>query len=378
MQDGSSYWWYDIAKLLWQYGLAPVRTQLLMKKTVNKFLQMYDDPVFPFESLTVAAESVDLAAVTSKTGETFLGENGIDPAFSQDIIQASTRVNYAQNLQQIHGLEAMVCMATDGAMSIEGGNYQIFAEMIASAEAALLLNTSVTTVAREGKHFRVRSAQFHAEGQVQGYEELFDAVVIAAPFQFSNLTVAPSSIQMPQEVSYVQLHVTLFTSPHRLSPSFFGLEPDESVPEVVLTTLPDKASAKEPPFLSISTLRKVSNPNTSQDEYAYKIFSMSPLNSTFISNLLGFQDPQVPLDRIPISEVSWVFQKIWNSYPYLPPRSKFSPLRLDEGLYYTSGMESFISTLETSSLMGMNVAGLIANAWNGDTILKGKQEHADM
>jgi prenylcysteine oxidase/farnesylcysteine lyase len=32
-----------------------------------------------------------------------------------------------------------------------------------------------------------------------------------------------------------------------------------------------------------------------------------------------------------------------------------------DGLYYTSGIESFISTMETSALMGMNVARLIAD-----------------
>lgn len=34
---------------------------------------------------------------------------------------------------------------------------------------------------------------------------------------------------------------------------------------------------------------------------------------------------------------------------------------LADGLYYTSGMESFISTMETNALMGMNVAKLIVN-----------------
>jgi len=36
-------------------------------------------------------------------------------------------------------------------------------------------------------------------------------------------------------------------------------------------------------------------------------------------------------------------------------------LELARGFYYTSGMESFISTMETSALMGMNVAQLIVD-----------------
>lgn len=37
----------------------------------------------------------------------------------------------------------------------------------------------------------------------------------------------------------------------------------------------------------------------------------------------------------------------------------FEDPELARGFYYTSGMESFISTMETSALMGMNVARLV-------------------
>lgn len=33
------------------------------------------------------------------------------------------------------------------------------------------------------------------------------------------------------------------------------------------------------------------------------------------------------------------------------------------GLWYTAGIEQFISTMETSSLMGMNVARLVVDGW---------------
>ncbi|KAI4136649.1 MAG: hypothetical protein L6R39_007682, partial [Caloplaca ligustica] len=126
--DGNQYW--NIAKLLWKYGYSPIRTQNLMKKTVGSFLKMYYPPYFPFTSLSKTAYDLDLLPATAVTGQQFLETNGISEHFSHDIIQASTRVNYAQNLSQIHGLETMVCMATDGAMSIEGGNWQIFDSMI--------------------------------------------------------------------------------------------------------------------------------------------------------------------------------------------------------------------------------------------------------
>ena len=38
------------------------------------------------------------------------------------------------------------------------------------------------------------------------------------------------------------------------------------------------------------------------------------------------------------------------------------------GFYYTSGIESFISTMETSALMGMNVAQLIVDDFQGRSV----------
>lgn len=89
-----------------------------------------------------------------------------------------------------------------------------------------------------------------------------------------------------------------------------------------------------------------------QLEYLYKVFSPAPLNNTFLAHILGLQE-------IGKEDISWTYRKIWNSYPYEYPRVTFEKLKLDEGLWYTGGIESFISTMETSSLMGKNVAKLI-------------------
>lgn len=52
---------------------------------------------------------------------------------------------------------------------------------------------------------------------------------------------------------------------------------------------------------------------------------------------------------------------MWQSYPYEYPRVTFEDPELARGFYYTGGMESFISTMETSALMGMNVARLVVD-----------------
>lgn len=107
-------WWWDVARLWWRYGMSPYSAVKLVKSTVDTFLKLYEEPYFPFRSLTERAFELGLHTVTAVTGEQFLEQNGIKAAFGREIIQAATRVNYASNLAYIHGLEAMVsCFLND-------------------------------------------------------------------------------------------------------------------------------------------------------------------------------------------------------------------------------------------------------------------------
>ena len=360
---GSESGWWTTAKILWKYGLAPIRTQQLMRKTIGAFLKMYDEPHFPFNDLSQKAYDLGLTEATAATGEQFLQANGIQGPFGMDIIQASTRVNYAQNIDKIHGLESMVCMATDGAMSIQGGNWQIFDGMLNASGAKVLLNTSVSNVYHQsdGSYaVNALSSSYPSGIDLASY----DTVILAAPLQFAKLSLIPAPVNPPPEIPYVNLHVTLFTSPRKLNPQAFNLETD--VPATILTTTP-KTNANPPPFYSISTLRALTNPTTYQREYLYKIFSPAPVSTSWLHSIL------TPLHASPHDDkrdISWVYEKVWQSYPYLPPRVTFEDVQLDkEGkVWYTSGIESFISTMETSSLMGMNVARLIADGWERERV----------
>lgn len=61
------------------------------------------------------------------------------------------------------------------------------------------------------------------------------------------------------------------------------------------------------------------------------------------------------------SPISWYKPHVFNSYPKTAPRVTFQDPIVGAGIYYTSGMEAFISTMETSALMGKNVARLIVD-----------------
>ena len=362
--------WWDKAKLLWRYGTAPLWTNRLMKSAVGKFLTMYDEPVFPWKSLSEVVESVGLLEATGVTGEQYLKANGIGEAFAREIVQASTRVNYASNLGYIHGLEAMVCMATNGAMAVEGGNWQIFASMLNASSADLHLNTTVTKISKQRDSLYVLSTS-------GGHDATFDEVILAAPLQYTDLVIDPAPRATPDEIPYAKLYTTLFASPHRLDPLAFNLAPGASVPQYVLTTLPPtespEDSAGSPGFYSISIHNQFVNLDSHPPrlEYIYKIFSPMRVTPELLTTVLGRKVSEDETNNGDINgTVSWIHHKIWHSYPREYPRVTFEEIKLDEGLWYTSGIESFISTMETSALSGKNAARLIMDEW----VVKKKEE----
>ncbi|OOQ86542.1 putative prenylcysteine lyase [Penicillium brasilianum] len=386
----NSYSWWNLARLFWRYGMAPLRTQNLMKDIVGKFLRLYEEPLFPFQSLSEAAAAVGLLNATASTGDEFLAMNSIPSLFSREIIQASTRVNYGQNLGLIHGLESMVCMATDGAVSIDGGNWRIFDGAVKAAKADIRLDTTVTGIVRnDDRTIQITSHPSAESDSAQQIDETkFDEVIIAGPLQYSGISISPPLEHIPDEIPYVKLHVTLFASPHRISPKYFGLDgKKDEVPETILTTLPEGLDLGQNPhgagpaeFWSISTLQTVDysavKDGVVQQEvhYVYKIFSPERPTAEFIAQIFDIDyqhdsgsviTPQAntTIGDLPGTEISWFHEKFWHPYPLLYPRVTFEETLLAPGVWYTSGIESFISTMETSALMGRNVAALMVQSW---------------
>jgi len=104
------------------------------------------------------------------------------------------------------------------------------------------------------------------------------------------------------------------------------------------------------------------NPRTGALEYIYKIFSPKRITWGFLAHILG-TTPPFEEEALRKDVVSWVYNQEWDSYPYEYPRVTFEEIKLDDGLWYTSGIEGFISTMETSALMGKNVARLVVDSW---------------
>jgi prenylcysteine oxidase/farnesylcysteine lyase len=307
----------------------------------------------------------------------------------------------------VSSLTSQVSLAAEGAMAIQGGNWQIFHEMVQRSGAQVVLDTAVVGIdkASEGPSGRAQYTVQTTSGSTPGnpttHPTTFDNIIMANPYQFSGISVGDGVLDNPIEpITYVQLHVTIFTSPSPFSPLFFDLPESETVPGMVLTTLahgdtPTSGAdgAGKAGFFSLSILGKATNPQTQQKEFVYKIFSPEVITPEFLryvvnplcffclllssgnvadsylcSRLFG---TTVPSDFTgEDSPITWYTPHVFNSYPKTTPRVTFQDPIVGSGVYYTSGMESFISTMETNALMGKNVARLIIDEMQGISIVK--------
>ncbi|KAH6847705.1 Prenylcysteine lyase-domain-containing protein [Chaetomium sp. MPI-CAGE-AT-0009] len=383
--DQSAPSWWNTLKIVWQYGVtAPQRVQQLTAATITKFLRIYEPPFFPFPSLTQRAQELELVEATGVTGEQYLDANNVGAHYSHDLIQASTRVNYASNLANLHGLDTMVSLAAEGAIAVEGGNWQIFHEMAQRSGALIALDTAVVGIEKTSggpsgrAQYTVQATPGSSPGDPTPYPTTFDNIIMANPYQFSGISAGEGVLETPiEQITYVQLHVTIFTSPSRVSPLFFDLPESEKVPGMVLTTLahgdtPTSGAdgSGKAGFFSLNILGKATNPQTQEKEYVYKIFSPEAVTPQFLSRLFG---TTVPSDFTGAgSPITWYTPHLFSSYPKATPRVTFQDPIVGSGVYYTSGMESFISTMETNALMGKNVARLIVDEMQGITTVKSR------
>lgn len=76
-------------------------------------------PVWPtIESLS---QDLGFANQTAQTGLEYFTSQGVVESFVKELVSAATRVNYAQDVDALHGLVAAVSMAANGASQVTGG-----------------------------------------------------------------------------------------------------------------------------------------------------------------------------------------------------------------------------------------------------------------
>ncbi|KZT56023.1 FAD/NAD(P)-binding domain-containing protein [Calocera cornea HHB12733] len=338
--------WWDTAKLVYRYGLlAPVRTQRLVKALISNLNALYTSPLPPFPTVDALSAALGFTPYTASDAKTYLASKGIRGLFPEELMDGATRVNYAQSIDEIHALGALVSMAANGANSVQGGNWQVFDHMLKDSGAKVRLNTTVAEVNPKGDSWQVLTSS--------GTKASYDHVVLAAPLHLSPYTLPSNLSSSVPQAPYVHLHVTLLvTSTPGAKPEFFNLPPETALPDMILTTSKKGREA-------VKAFNSLSYHGATAGGWVCKIFSMQPLSDAWLDAAFGS------------SNILWTYRKEWDAYPYLLPTpaepSPYAPMQLGKGLWYTSGWEPWVSTMETQSLAGRNVAELIVEgAWGGE------------
>lgn len=357
----SSTWW-DFARSWWRYGLSPWRMQKLISTELDKFRAFAGHP--PFSGLVRALTEVGLEAATQSSAKDYLPTQGVASTFLTEIVQPSTRARFTLNLSEMRGLASLVAMDPSQTYSIDGGNWRLLDRMIRISEAHLRLGSRVIKISQApmgGYRLLLDSKQETGEPESTATAD-YDVVIITAPFQFNDIeldfTVRPTGVLTP----YASRHVTHFTSPNKLSATFFNHSLDTTIPEDILTTidLDQDASRK---FYSITTPQIVSYREPGdcigESEYLYRVVSAHPMDDSTIARLVGHDDYH---DGTALDEygIRWVDRQVWpHAFPqssHHRPTALLDEIEIAENLFYTGAGEEVVSSMEMSCRMGDNVA----------------------
>ncbi|KAJ1025100.1 hypothetical protein NDA16_002607 [Ustilago loliicola] len=421
--EGDQSSWWTSAKFFLRYGYSAITTENIVKKQLGYFAGLYKPSFlhsrrggkqegsasgYPWTSIEELADAVNATSLVGTTGMQFFKEKRVSELFIEEMVEAATRVNYAQDTDKIHGFGALVSLAASGATGVKDGNYRIFEEFARRSRARILTGVEgeVTGIVRYNSIARPRRDETEDSdkkpvtkvqwyiGTKSGEGEVYDAVIIATPWHNADITL----LNTPERVKgnpFVHLHVTLLTTSRPSpNPEYFGLGSQDAVPTTILTSDESvrRASEKkrptdddgskpapedpgsEPPvhakkqfkkpildFYSLNYLRSVEPQTNPRDkEYVVKIFSAAPISDSQLDRLFDS------------STIGWIKRHEWDSYPLLTPTDRFPRIQVDEGLYYSNAMESLVSTMETSTVAAKNTVGLLLKKWYGDEFVNGK------
>jgi prenylcysteine oxidase/farnesylcysteine lyase len=136
--------WWDTLKIVWRYGvLSPRRANSLVANMISQYSSLYTLQSQNWDNITELATGLGWLDLIENTGADYFTKNGVSKQYVFELIEAATRVNYGQNMDSIHALEAACSLAAEDATQIEGGNWQIFERFLNHSGANVYTNTEV-------------------------------------------------------------------------------------------------------------------------------------------------------------------------------------------------------------------------------------------
>ncbi|NWZ18215.1 PCYOX oxidase, partial [Agelaius phoeniceus] len=359
--EESSWSFINLLKLLWHYGLNPLRMSMWVEDILDKFMriyryQMHDYAFSSNERLLHALGGDDFTRLLNQSIDEAMQKAGFSQKFINQVVGPAMRVNYGQGVA-IPGFVGAVSLAgvQSGLWSVKGGNKLVCSGLIYSSKAEVIPATVVsiepkTRHNRDGDPVKLYEVTYNTSSGLTG--DTYDIVVIAAPLgrKMANITFRNFDPPIPEFPNpYHQIITTLVHG--RLNTSFFGYQDPQDFHLGAIFTMDNpklfiNSLTLEPPVGDTGTGGQLPLPSA-----VWKVFSNEELSKEQLSLLFSSYDS--------------VKVKPWLAYPQYSAPEKFPPIVLHEQLYYLNGLERAASAMEMSAIAARNAALLAFHRWHG-------------
>uniref|UniRef100_A0A8D0F9Q2 Prenylcysteine oxidase 1 n=1 Tax=Strix occidentalis caurina TaxID=311401 RepID=A0A8D0F9Q2_STROC len=353
--EESSWYIVNLLKLLWRYGLNPLRMYMWVEDVLDKFMRIYRYQTHDYafssnERLLHALGGNDFTRMLNQTIDEAMQKAGFSLKFINEVVCPAMRVNYGQGVN-INSFVGAVSLAgvESGLWSVKGGNKLVCTGLIYASKAEVVPGT-VLSIDRDG--MALYQVTYNTTSGLTG--DTYDIVVIAAPLSRKMADITFNNFDPPVPDFPNPYHQTVATFVHgRLNASFFGYrDPSAFHLSAIFTT--------ENPKLFINSLGVVSpvgdvggGGKLPLQSAVWKVFSKEVLTKEQLNLLFSSYDS--------------VKMKKWLAYPHYSPPEKCPPIVLHDNIYYLNGIERAASAMEMSVIAAKNAALLAYHRWYGNT-----------
>ncbi|MCY3414635.1 MAG: FAD-dependent oxidoreductase [Candidatus Heimdallarchaeota archaeon] len=311
-------------KFLFRFGFGVFKLQSAIKLTKSKVRQFQDEDKI-FQTMEEMIDNMSFSGLYSKQFVDGLRQEGINDKIIDELAIPATRYIYHQcGRRSMNGFAGFVSLvASDGEpiYYIKNGNRTLAEQMIERSQAKLRLSTAVTKIAPSDGKFILTT---------ENGEEIFDIVVIFTPLEIANIKLENIDFT-PFKRDFVPYTKTILTG--EINPQYFGVS---SAPDMIMTTdgsnAPMKGMNKKRSLISGTPVWTLSSSKPIAEDELHKMFN----------KIHKKMEVTVPY-----------------TYPELEPVEQFDKIILEDNLYYGNSIDTLSPTMESSIIMGRNIARLI-------------------
>jgi phytoene dehydrogenase-like protein len=338
--DNNKY--FSSLRFMYHFGFTPMYyLNNLINSKKKDFLEIYsvinmDTSSKAFENPKQLTDYIKYSDLIEVNAKEYL-EKKFNKVFIEEFIQGVMRIIYNQNIEDMNGVACMISligMMEDSYVFPDGGRKLIESLVQNKNNVKVNINTSVKSIEmieENDKKFKVITNQKN--------KELFDVVILAAPFEQAKIQLKnlPHLKNLENMGNYQKVYVYIVKG--HINEKFFKLKETEFLQ--ILTT--PKIEEKVKGFNSLNYSCTIG------DHFVYKIESTEKFSQKEFETLFE--------EFIILKEHFWEF-----AYPKLTPVNpeKLCDFRLFPGFYYVNAMEKIASCMEMESVSAQNIVKLIA------------------